>query len=107
MSESPCWQNFKKIGLVNASGVFPRGTVVKNLPANAGDAVRSLGCKDPLEKRMATHSSILAWRISWTEEPAGYSLWKHKEANTTERSHIHDASGRVRSFSVLRERERY
>ena len=45
--------------------------MVKNLPANAGDAVRSLGCKDPLEKEMATHPSILAWRISWTEEPGG------------------------------------
>ena len=35
--------------------------------------VQSLGLEDPLEKKMATHSSILAWRISWTEEPAGYS----------------------------------
>ena len=46
--------------------------MVKNLPANAGD-VRdtglSLGREDPLEKGMATHSSILAWRIPWTEEP--------------------------------------
>ena len=44
---------------------------VKNPPANAGDvrdAVRSLGQEDPLEKGMATHSSILAWRIPWTEE---------------------------------------
>ena len=46
--------------------------MVKNLPANAGD-VRdtglSLGREDPMEKVMATHSSILAWRIPWTEEP--------------------------------------
>ena len=35
--------------------------------------VQSLGLEDPLEKKMATHSSILAWRISWTEEPAGYN----------------------------------
>ena len=42
--------------------------------------VQSLGRKDPLEKGMATHSSILAWRISWTEEPGGLeSLWGHKE----------------------------
>ena len=34
---------------------------------------------------MATHSSILGWRIPWTEEPTGYSLWGHKESNTTER----------------------
>ena len=48
--------------------------VVKNLPANAGDIemwVRSLGRKDPLEDGMTTHSSILAWRIPWTEEPGG------------------------------------
>ena len=45
---------------------------VKNPPANAedsGDGVQSLGREDPLEKEMATHSSILAWRIPWTEEP--------------------------------------
>ena len=44
----------------------------KNLPANAGDVemqVRSLGWEGTLEKGMATHSSILAWRIPWTEEP--------------------------------------
>ena len=45
--------------------------LVKNLPANARDAVRSLGQEDSLEEEMATHSSILAWRIPWTEEPGG------------------------------------
>ena len=47
--------------------------VVKNPPANAGDArdVCFLGQGDPLEKEMATHSSILAWRIPWREEPGG------------------------------------
>ena len=47
--------------------------MVKNLPANAGDPeeVPSLGCEDPLEKEMATHSSILAWKIPRTEEPGG------------------------------------
>ena len=44
---------------------------VKNPPANQETWVQSLGREDPLEKRMATHSSILAWRISWTEEPCG------------------------------------
>ena len=43
--------------------------IVKNLPANAGDSVRSLGREDPLEEAVVTHSTILAWRISWTEEP--------------------------------------
>ena len=42
---------------------------VKNLPAIQKTWVQSLGWEDPLEKRMATHSSILAWRIPWTEEP--------------------------------------
>ena len=45
---------------------------------------RSLGWEDPLEKEMATHSSILAWRISWTEEPVGYSPWSCKESDRTE-----------------------
>ena len=48
--------------------------VVRNLPASAGDIetwVQSLDQEDPLEKEMATHSSILAWVIPWTEEPGG------------------------------------
>ena len=43
---------------------------VKNLPAMQETQVQSLGWEDPLEKRMATHSSILAWRIPWTDEPS-------------------------------------
>ena len=43
--------------------------MVKNLPAMQETQVQSLGWEDPLEKGMATHSSILAWRIPWTEEP--------------------------------------
>ena len=45
--------------------------MVKNPPAMQETQVRSLGQEDPLEKEMATHSSILTWRISWTEEPGG------------------------------------
>ena len=48
--------------------------MVKNLLANTGDVrgqIGSLSGEDPLEKEVATHSSILAWRISWTEEPGG------------------------------------
>ena len=52
---------------------FPAGSILKNPPANAGDLVRSLSWEDPLEKEVATHSSILAWGIPWTEEPGG--LW--------------------------------
>ena len=57
---------------------------VKNLPAIQETQVWSLGREDPLEKGMAIHSSILAWRISWIEEPAGYSPWGCKESDTTE-----------------------
>ena len=44
---------------------------IKHLPAMQETQVRSLGWEDPLEKEMATHPSILAWRIPWTEEPGG------------------------------------
>ena len=53
---------------------FPGGSVVKNLPASAGIQemqVRSLGWEDTLKKEMATHSSIVALEIPWTEEPGG------------------------------------
>ena len=45
--------------------------MVKNLPAMQESQVQALGWKDPLEKEMATHSSILAWTIPWTEDPGG------------------------------------
>ena len=51
--------------------------------------VRSLGREDPLEKEMATHSSILAWRIPWMEELGGPQSTGRKESNTTERLHFH------------------
>ena len=66
---------------------FPGSSVVKNLPAmqeHEEKQVQSLGWEDPLEEGMATHSSILSQRIPWTEEPGGYSLWDHKELDTTE-----------------------
>ena len=56
---------------------------VKNLPA-CRRQVRSLGQEDPLEKGMATHSSILAWRIPWTEDLRGYSPLGRKELDITE-----------------------
>ena len=55
---------------------------VKHLPAMQETRVRSLGQEDPLEKEMATHSSSLAWKIPWTEEPG--SLWGRKESDMTE-----------------------
>ena len=50
---------------------FSGGSVVKNLPANVGDAGSNPGLGRPLEKEMATHSSILAWEIPRTKEPGG------------------------------------
>ena len=52
-------------------GVFLVAQMVKNLPAVWETQVQSLGQEDPLEKGMATHSSILGWEIPWTEEPGG------------------------------------
>ena len=56
--------------------------MVKNLPVTMQEIqetwVQSLGPEDPLEKEMATHSSIFAWEIPWTEEPGGYSMGSQK-----------------------------
>ena len=59
--------------------------MVKNLLANTGDAVRSRGQEDPLETEveMATHSSLLAWEVPWTEEPGSYSPWGPKDSVMT------------------------
>ena len=55
--------------------------------------VLSLGWEDPLEKEMAAHSSTLAWKTPWTEEPSGLqSMGSHKELDTTERLHHHHQS---------------
>ena len=60
---------------------------VKNLLTVQETQVQSLIWQDPLEEGMATHSSFLAWRIPWTEEPGGlYSPWGRKVSDTTERS---------------------
>ena len=63
---------------------FLAAQMVKNLPAMWETQVQSLGCEDPLEEGRATHSSVLPWRIPWTEEPGGYSSWGHKDSDTTE-----------------------
>ena len=57
--------------------------LVKSLPAVQETRVRSLGWEDPLEKGMATHSSILAWKIPWTEEPGGLQSMGSQESDTT------------------------
>ena len=56
---------------INLSGASLLAQTVKTLPAMQETPVQSLGWEDPLEKGTATHPSILAWRISWTEEPGG------------------------------------
>ena len=56
--------------------------LVKNPPAMQETQVRSLGGGNPLEEEMATHSSILAWKIPSTEEPGGYSPWGHTKSWT-------------------------
>ena len=68
---------------------LPRWFSGKESAWNAEDATQemwvwSLSGEDPLEEGMATHSSILAWEIPLTEEPEGYSLWGHKEMDTSQ-----------------------
>ena len=63
--------------------------LVKNLPAMEETWVQFLGWEDPLEKEMATHSSILAWRIPCTENPGGLQSMGWQESDTTERLNHH------------------
>ena len=57
---------------------FPGGSAVKDLPVNTGDSSE----EDPLEKEMATHSSVLAWEMPWTEEPAGLQSMGLRKSGT-------------------------
>ena len=59
--------------------------MVKNLPAMQQSQVQSLGWEDPLEEGMTVHSSILAWRVPWTEDPGGLQSLGHKESDVVER----------------------
>ena len=63
---------------------FPGGSVVKNLPANSGDTGLILGLEDPLVKEIATHYSILAWKIPWMEEPGRLQSMGSQESDMTE-----------------------
>ena len=62
---------------------------LKRLPVMWETWVRSLGQEDPLQRKMATHSSILACRIPWTEELGGLQSTGRKESDATERLHFH------------------
>ena len=68
----------RQMNIVSTQDI-PVAQTVKNLPVTQETWVRSLAREDPLEKGIATHSSILAWRIPWTEDPGSYSPWGHKE----------------------------
>ena len=61
--------------------------MAKNLPTVWESQVQSLDWEDPLEKGMETHSSILAWKVPWTEEPGRLQSWGRKETDTTEHTH--------------------
>ena len=75
--------------------------MIKNPPALWETWVRSQGWEDPLAEGMATHSSILAWRIPWTEELAGYSLWGCKDSDTTEATkHAHGVHRRAANTGI-------
>ena len=67
---------------------FPGGLVVNNPPAVPEMQVQSLGLKDSPQEEMATHSSILAWKIPWTEEPGGLQSMGSQESNTLS-THMH------------------
>ena len=78
---------------------MPGGSDGKDLPAMQETQVRSLGWEDPLEKDIATHSSILAGRILWIEEPGGLSSMRSERVSTTERLtllHLCSDAGRDR-----------
>ena len=69
-------------------GVLPRWlSGKKNLPAKQETQVQSLGPEDLLKEEVATHSSIIAWRIHGQRSLAGYKQWGHKELDTTEHTH--------------------
>ena len=68
---------------------FPDSSAVKNLPTMQEMWFRPLNWEDLPEEEMAIHSSILARKIPWTEEPGGYSPWDYKESDKTERLSMH------------------
>ena len=78
--------------------------MIKCLPTRWETWVQSLGWEDLLEKEMATHSSILAWKIPWMEEPGRlHSPWGHKESDTTEQlhfSHLYMTTGKTIALTI-------
>ena len=68
--------------------------------------VQSLGQEDPLEKEVATHSSILAWRIPWTEEPGGLQSIGHKESDRAEATWHSTAQCKIQMRGLLFKKEK-
>ena len=62
--------------------------------------VQSLGQEDPLEDSMPTHSSILAWRLPWTEESGGFAIWVHKELDMIASEHIHTPRLKLQTLNM-------
>ena len=85
--------NWRGLQVITTPGIHSWYTslvaqTVKHLPTMWETRVWSLGWEDPLEKEMATHSSTLAWKISWTGNLVGYSPWGCKESDMTEQLHF-------------------
>ena len=74
---------------------FPGGSVVKSLPVKQETEVWSLGQEDPLEKEMATHSSILAWRTPWIKEPGGLQTMESQKSWTQLNNNMSYASANL------------
>ena len=76
-------QQKRKLEIQKVRELLLVAQMVKSLPAVQETQLQSLGREDPLEEEMATHSSILAWRIPWTEEPGGLQSMGRKESGMT------------------------
>ena len=74
--------------------------MVKNLPVIQETWVQSLSWEDPLEEEMATHSNILAWKISWTEEPGGYSQRVTKSPTQLSNKHFHFFTSIIENIKI-------
>ena len=91
-----CTENNHSAQAQNSKWGFPGGSDVRNPSANAGVVGLFPGREDPLEKEMATHSSILAWEIPWTEESCGLqSTGLQKKSDTTCRLNNNNQSSKV------------
>ena len=81
LTKQRLWQNIVYYNKSRRASLVAQ--LVKNLPAVQETRVRFQGLEDPLEKEMATHSSILAWRIPWIEEPGGLQSMGLQESDTS------------------------